>query len=41
VDLAGSGMNDVDPLARIVDEHLIAGDVILTHHGARVAAQTL
>jgi len=26
-------MNDVDPLARIVDEHLIARDVILTHHG--------
>jgi hypothetical protein len=32
VDLAGGGIDNPDPLARIIDERLVPGDMMLAHH---------
>ena len=39
-DLAGRRVDDCDPLAGIVDERLLAGDVMLAHHRAQPSLET-
>ena len=39
-DLSGRRIGDPDPLAQIVDERLLPGDVVLAHHGGQPPFET-
>jgi hypothetical protein len=37
---ARAGFDDCNPLARIIDEHLIAGHMMLAHHRRKIGMRT-